>query len=258
MDDIKKWLYNIQEQEVIKTPFYSPYSSDQKSFIDLNQEELIDLDFWIRKLLLKIASGRRRMKKRNLMKGDLDLKQLIRSRFIKGDELIRLYYRYPKKEKTKIVLLCDVSKSMDLHSRFITALIGGIYKVFDFYAIYMFNTELHQIRSEEEWKNVAGLWSGGTRIGYCLEQWLEMLPVWFDKKTKVIIYSDGWDTGDLDQLDQSMYLIRQLSSKVFWFNPVIKNETDLQTSGMSVAYKYIDVLAPVYNLRSLKDLIRRL
>ncbi|MCB0665685.1 MAG: VWA domain-containing protein [Saprospiraceae bacterium] len=256
LEDIKKWLFNISEKDALAIPFYSPFSSDEKSFVDLEEEDLLQLDFWVRKLLLKIANDRRRRKKRNLVRGTLDLKYLIRNRFRKGDELTQLYYRYPRKEKTKVVFLCDVSKSMDLYSRFITSFAKQLNQIFNHHAIYLFNTELHRVESEEIWQNVPGLWSGGTRIGSCLQAWLADLPHWFDRKTKVIIYSDGWDTGDLDRLDQTMYLIQHLANKVFWFNPVLKDENDIQVSGMKVAMEYVDVLAPVYNLSTLKELVR--
>lgn len=256
LQDIKKWLFNISEKDALAIPFYSPFSSDEKSFVDLEQEDLLKLDFWVRKLLLKIANDRRRRKKRNLVRGTLDLKYLIRNRFLKGDELTQLYYRYPRKEKTKLVFLCDISKSMDLYSRFITSFAKQLNQIFDHHAIYLFNTELHRVEPDEVWQNVPGLWSGGTRIGYCLQEWLAELPHWFDRKTKVIIYSDGWDTGDLDRLDESMYLIQRMANKVFWFNPVMKDENDIQVSGMKIAMEYVDVLAPVYNLFTLKELVR--
>lgn len=258
LDDIKKWLFNLKDSETLQTPYYSPFSSEEKSFIDLNSEDLLQLDFWIKKLLLKIANERRRRKKRNLLRGDLDLKYLIRNRFVKGDELVRLYYRYPKKEKSKIVFLCDVSKSMDLYSRFILSFVQQLPQIFDHCAIYFFNTELHEVENPDFWNNVSGLWAGGTRIGYCLNQWIEKRPDWFDKRAKLIIYSDGWDTGDLELLDKSMYKIQQLAAKIIWLNPVIKDGHDIQASGMRVAKPYLAALAPVYNLKTLKELVRDL
>lgn len=256
LDDIKKWLFNLKDSETLETPYFSPFTSEEKSFIDLNSGELLQLDFWIKKLLIKIASERSRKKKRNLTRGELDLKYLIKNKFVKGDELVRLYYRYLKKEKSKVVFLCDVSKSMDLYSRFILSFIRQLPQIFDHCNTYFFNTELHEVENPESWKEVSGLWAGGTRIGYSFNEWIEKRPDWFDKKTKIIIYSDGWDTGDLDLLDKSMYKMQQLAAKIIWLNPVIKDGNDIQASGMNIAKPHIGILAPVYNVKTLKELVR--
>ena len=258
LDDIKKWLFSIENKDLIETPFYSPFHSDEKTFFEFEEEDGIVLDFWIKKLLEKLAVDRRRKKLRNKSRGELDLKQLMRSRFVKGDELVELYFKYPKREKSKIILLCDVSKSMDLYGRFISSVIDSLTKIFDYAAIYYFNTELYDIKTPEQVENVAGLWAGGTRIGHCFDQWLDEVPIWCDKKTKVLIYSDGWDTGDLDLLDRSMYLMRKMVGKIIWLNPVIKNAENIQIAGMRIASKYVDVLAPLYNLKGLKELVRHI
>lgn len=259
IDDIKKWLFNLKDDEVVDASFYSPFSSsEEKPFYDLEGVELLLLDHWIKQMLLKLANDRRRKKTRNTYRGNIDLKALLRSRFKHGDELVKLYYRYPKKEKTKIVFLCDVSKSMDMYSRFISSLSTQIPKVFNECAIYFFNTALHQLRSTASLSDVKGLWTGGTRIGYCFSEWLQEGPDWVDKKTKILIYSDGWDTGDLELLDQSMYLMCQMVDKIIWLNPTIKSADNVPIVGMKVAQKYLDMLAPVYNLQTLKQFVREL
>ncbi|NND33657.1 MAG: VWA domain-containing protein [Saprospiraceae bacterium] len=258
LEDIKKWLYNRKDKDTIETPFYSPYNSDEVAFFRLEEEDLVELGFWIRKMLQKLAVDRRRKKEKNKVRGDLDLRQLLRSRFLKGDELVQLYFRYPKKQKSKMVFLCDVSKSMDLYSHFITALVHRLPKIFDYSAIYYFNTELYEVQDQEDIQEVAGLWAGGTRIGHCFSQWLNHLPAWFDKKTKILIYSDGWDTGDLELLNESMYAMQKMSHKIIWLNPVITKVQDFEVAGMSIAKEHVDILATVYNLRTLKDFIRGL
>lgn len=259
IDDIKKWLYNIKEVETVDAPFYSPFSStDEKAFHEFDDDVLLQLDYWIKQMLLRLAFDRRRRKTRNTYQGDIDLKALLRNRFIHGDELVKLYYRYPKKEKTKIVFLCDVSKSMDMYSRFLTSLSKQLPKVFSHCGCYFFNTDLYELKSSTDFDKIKGLWVGGTRIGWCFNQWLEQAPPWVDKKTKILVYSDGWDTGDLDLLEESMFLMKKMVGKIIWLNPTITRESDIEISGMKVAQKYIDVLAPVYNLQTLKEFVREL
>jgi uncharacterized protein with von Willebrand factor type A (vWA) domain len=238
---------------------HSPFSSgDEKAFYDFDGSELIELDYWVKRMLLKLANDRRRKKVRNTHKGNIDLKSLLRGRFKHGDELVKLYYRYPKKEKTKIVFLCDVSKSMDMYNLFPGALRSQMHKVFDEGMIYFFNTSLYEVKSSDSLNDVKGLWIGGTRIGFCFSQWLLQAPQWVDKKTKMLIYSDGWDTGELDLLDQSMFQMRKMVEKIIWLNPTIKSADDIPIIGMQVAQKYVDILAPVYNLNTLKEFVSKL
>jgi uncharacterized protein with von Willebrand factor type A (vWA) domain len=209
-------------------------------------------------MLLRLAYDRRRRKTRSIYRGDLDLRALLRNRFIYGDELVKLYYRYPKKEKTKIVFLCDVSKSMDMYSRFLTSLSRQLPKIFSDCRIYFFNTDLYELKSITDFDEVKGLWVGGTRIGRCFHQWLDDVPSWVDKKTKILIYSDGWDTGDLELLEESMFSMKKMVDKIIWLNPTISCAKDIEIAGMKVAQKYIDKLAPVYNLKTLKEFVREL
>lgn len=182
---------------------------------------------------------------------------LLRNKFRNGDELVRLQYKYKRKEKSRIAFLCDVSRSMDMYSRFVQMLIRLLPIVFDEASIYLFNTELYSLGK----KNLSdvemeGLWSGGTQIGSSLDQFLNETPEWFDRQSKIMIYSDGWDTGDLDLLDKSLYSIRQRCKQIIWINPTIQDGADLQVSGMRVANKHIDILAAVYNIRTLKEFVK--
>jgi uncharacterized protein with von Willebrand factor type A (vWA) domain len=147
---------------------------------------------------------------------------------------------------------------MDLFSRFLISLIKQLPKVFDHCGIYFFNTDLYELKSSTDFGEVTGLWVGGTRIGHCFNRWLVEAPGWVDRKTKILIYSDGWDTGDLELLDESMFLMQKMMDKIIWLNPTITRESEIEISGMKVAQKYVDVLAPVYNLQTLKEFVREL
>lgn len=253
--DIKKWLFNLKEDS-IEAPFYSPHASlDDPAMESWENIDQIDLEYWIKKMLLKLAYDRRRKRIRSTFKGDLDVSRLIKNKFEKGDELINMHFLYPKKIKTKLVLLCDVSKSMEMHSVFITSLIAQIVRVFDYSEICLFDTDLLRMQEGENWQKNYGLWSGGTRIGQSLTKWIESAPAWVDKKTIFMVYSDGWDTGDLSLLDDALYEIKKMVKHLIWLNPTIKDEDRIQVAGMKIGAKYSDSLAPVYNLASLKDFI---
>jgi uncharacterized protein with von Willebrand factor type A (vWA) domain len=99
-------------------------------------------------------------------------------------------------------------------------------------------------------------WSGGTRIGESLSFFVhEYGTRVLNKQTIVIILSDGWDTGNTEALRQSMERIKTRSKKVIWLNPLAGfSAFRPDTIGLQVALPFVDVLAPVHNVESLRKL----
>ena len=101
-------------------------------------------------------------------------------------------------------------------------------------------------------------WSGGTRIGESLQSFVkEYAKTVLDKRTIVIILSDGWDTGNINLLQRSMEAIHTRSKKVIWLNPLAGyNSYSPVVAGMQAAMPYIDIFAPAHNANSLRSLGR--
>ncbi len=269
IEDIKRWLYR-HHREAIQTAFYSPHKSiDKKDLSTLELRDQKELDLWLKIFARKLARSASRKIISHPSKGKLDLRILLKNRFRRGDELLTLRYRYRRKDKSKIILMCDVSRSMDLFSHFLMSLMRGLYTCFEHCQIYLFNTSLIPLKDlprksdfvafKKTLGAVPGLWTGGTRIGESLEQLNTlMLPRWYDQKTKVIIYSDGWDTGDIALLQREVIRLTQNSGTTIWLNPVIKDEETIQTAAMRGIRSVVDHLVPVRNLHSLKNFIKDL
>ncbi len=261
LEDIKKWLYQQSDRDTINTPFHGIHESlEQRTFAALQDQDSMMLDQVVARLLRKLANRSSRRWLTNQDRGIIDVRTLLRNRFRNGDELARLSFRRVKKEKSKLVFLCDVSRSMELYNRFLRSLIGAMPVYFDHLEVVLFSTGI-SVWSKERlkddlWLATPGLWSGGTRIGHSLKLWLDQASDWFDGRTTVIIFSDGWDTGDLEILRHGMYRLQSRSRQVIWLNPTLKSRESREISGMQTAIPYIDVLAPVYNLATLEDLIR--
>jgi uncharacterized protein with von Willebrand factor type A (vWA) domain len=99
-------------------------------------------------------------------------------------------------------------------------------------------------------------WYGGTRIGESLHQFVQVYAArLLTKRTTVLVLSDGWDSGDIDLLEQSMALIHSKSKKVIWLNPLAGfSAYQPSVAGMKAAMPYIDVFAPAHNAESLRKL----
>ena len=82
-------------------------------------------------------------------------------------------------------------------------------------------------------------------------QWLRRI----DKRTVVIILSDGWDTGEPETLAAALALLKQRAGRLIWLNPLLGSAGyEPVTRGMQAALPYISVFAPAHDLASLRAL----
>lgn len=264
LENVKSWLFK-NSPELLATPFYSNQAASEYSDLsDLAFEENGLLKELIQKLVKCLAQQKRRRKKNHLSRGEINLSELLRTKFLYGDELLRLVFRYRPKRKTKLILLCDVSRSMDLFSHFLSHFIFHLQNTFQFQTSYVFNTQLHRLgkQGRSSWKEmlgdfaeIPGLWGEGTKIGACLQSFIMDRPGWFDRYTKVVVFSDGWDMGELGLLEDCMLQLQRMSGQLIWLNPVLKNPEAERVSGMQVIKAHVDLLAPLYDIKTLQDLI---
>ena len=143
----------------------------------------------------------------------------------KGGEIQQLVFSQKKDRKLKLVILCDVSRSMDLYSRFFIHLIYAFQNAYDKIETLVFSTALHKVSEilnnnefDKAFRTISERvphWSGGTTIGSCLQDFIQNYGYsMLDKKTIVLILSDGWDTGEPEVMKEAMKTIYKKSKKV--------------------------------------------
>jgi uncharacterized protein len=196
-------------------------------------------------------------------------RRTLRRSFRTGGEAVTLAYRRRKRRKAKLVVICDVSGSMDLYSRFLLQFLYALQNVFARVETFVFSTRIRRITEElagdtyqsalRQLTRSVREWSGGTRIGESLEAFADTWGDRLDRRTIVVILSDGWDTGDPAQLDEAMARIHRAAGKTIWLNP-LAGSPDYQplTRGMQAALPHVDHFAPAHNLASLQALVRHL
>ena len=102
-------------------------------------------------------------------------------------------------------------------------------------------------------------WSGGTRIGAALRRFVDDYPRFVDRRTVVLVLSDGWDVGDPAVLGEAMRVLRKRAGRIIWLNPLMAAaDFSPDTRGMQAALPYVDVLAPGHSLEALRTLVREL
>jgi uncharacterized protein with von Willebrand factor type A (vWA) domain len=251
-----------------------PGASDQpalaeKDFASFGSEELVEIERIAARIARRLAARPSRRWKAARRGARVDLRRTMRGAPANAGEMLDLRFRRRKTRKTRIVALCDVSGSMDLYSRlllqFLYALQGSVARVESF----VFATELRRVTEALRAREYAGAlrdladevhdWSGGTRIGACLESFKAGWGRLVDRRTVVVILSDGWDTGDPSLLAGELQSLKKRSRKVVWLNPLLGSPGyEPLTLGMQAALPHLNVFAPAHNLASLRALERHL
>lgn len=200
-----------------------------------------------------------------------DLRRLLRSRaFYTADGICPLPYRRRRINKTRLVLLCDVSGSMQRYSSFLIEFMYALRRQLSDLQVAVFSTQLTMITDLLKAKGVADSlrqvaeriddWAGGTNIGGSLREFNDRhAPHLLNGRSAVIFLSDGWDRGNAAEMRTEMARLRQRAQKVLWLNPLLGTPGyQPLTQGMQCALPYLDHFLPAHNLQSLSRLARTL
>lgn len=270
-DALKSWLFNDETDEEKEIATYSNQEVlTKKEFGNMSENEMRLIITLLRRIARQLSHQKSRLKQRAKKNNQIDLKRTFSTNMRLGGELLKLHFSEPKDKKQRILLLCDVSKSMSLYSRFFVHLIYAFQNSYDKIETFVFSTKLHRVTDllenyefEKAFETISDRvpqWSGGTTIGRCIQTYVEFhSSKTLTNKTVVFILSDGWDTGDADILRDSMQFIHRRAKKVIWLNPLAGNPNFTpQVSGLQTALPYIDVLESAHNLDSLKRAMKHL
>jgi len=238
-----------------------------KDFSAFAAEELEEVARLAAQIARRLATRKSRRLKPSRRRGRVDLRRTMRLSLTRG-EPVELARRARKILKTKLVVLCDVSGSMDLYSRLLVQFLYALQNQLGRMETFVFSTRLSRITDELRGQSYPSAlmrlgevrdWSGGTKIGESLQAFLADWRRLLDRDTVVILLSDGWDTGDPAVLGEALARIHRRVGKVIWLNPLL-GSSDYQplTQGMVAALPHVDAFLPAHNLESLRALARHL
>jgi uncharacterized protein len=251
---------------------YSPIETlHHKDFSRFSEEELLIARRFIESLVWQLNSRlTHRLVRAAKRSAHLDLPGAIRNSTRHGGEIIELAWRRRKLKPRPLVVICDVSGSMDRYSRlflhFIYTLAQGLNRV----EAFAFGTRLTRITPalchqdvDAALDRVADLvqdWSGGTRIGESLKafnyRWARRV---LGHGAVVIIISDGWDRGDIRLLEREIARLHRSTYRLIWLNPLL-GAPDYQprVRGIQAVLPHVDSFLPLHNLLSLEQLATQL
>ena len=238
----------------------------EKDFAEMTPDEYRR----VKRLIAAIAGNRplrSSRRRRSDPRGDrLDMRKLIRQSLRTGGDPVDRPYRARKVVPRKLVVLCDVSGSMDAYARalvlFLHAAVGSGPGV----EAFAFGTRLSRLTPELETRDPESAlekcteavtdWGSGTRIGASLK---EFNDVWgrraLSRGAIVVIVSDGWERQDPELVGREMARLARAAYAVVWVNPLKGNpEYQPLAGGMRAALPYVDRFLSGHNLRSLEEL----
>jgi uncharacterized protein len=218
---------------------------------------------------LRLAGDHRRSRRHrrsSRRRGHPDVRRTIRESLRTQGDTMHLRRLQPDERPRRIVLLCDVSGSMEPYSRallrFANAAVTGRSRV----EAFTLGTRLTRLTMELSSRDpdvalaaAAGAvhdWSGGTRLGEGLRRFNDQWGVrGMARGAVVVILSDGWDRGDPDELAEQMARLARVAHRVVWVNP-LKASPDYQplARGMAAALPYVDDFVEGHSLASLEEL----
>jgi hypothetical protein len=250
------------------------YSPQALSQADQLQELCFDGDRdvyeTINRLLQPLANRISRRFQYTARGKEVSLRNILRKNMQFGGELILLDFRKKKLKKRRVIFFCDVSGSMDIYTLMILQFIHALKRIDRQTEIFFFSTDLSRATRQFETGNFRSAitqipeaisdWGGGTRIGHCLKLFNETFGTrQLSGKDIVMIFSDGWDRGEIDVLGNQMAFLKRKAYKIIWLNPLMgTRDYEPICRGMSAALPYVDYFLPMGNLKDLGSISQTL
>jgi uncharacterized protein with von Willebrand factor type A (vWA) domain len=201
--------------------------------------------------------------------GRLDLRGTMRASMRTAGDPVERHWREPGERPRPLVLVCDVSGSMEPYARMLLAYMQACVAARRRVEAFVFGTRLTRVTAElrgrdpdaalERAAGAARDWSGGTRIGEALATLNREHGRRLGRGAVVVLLSDGWDRGEPDQLEREVARLARCSHRLIWLNP-LKAHPDYQplTRGMRAALPHVDEFMAANSLASLEELAEAL
>jgi uncharacterized protein len=246
-----------------------------RDFNELSPDELRQLVALMREMALSVPPRRTRRYRRARDGKRPDLRGTLRQARRSGGETIRLARQAPRVRPRRLVVLCDISGSMEPYARALLMLLycinGGQLRggpsrpeVFSFATRLTRLTSAMAAASPETMLAKAGEaapdWSGGTRIGAALKEFNDRFGCrGMARGAVVLIISDGWETGDPALLGAQMGRLSRVAHRIVWANPRTQSTRySPEVGGMAAAWPYCDAVVSAHSIDALDDLLAAL
>jgi uncharacterized protein with von Willebrand factor type A (vWA) domain len=239
-------------------------------FDTMSAAELAEAKKLLSKLRLPLPTVRTRRFRPQRAGRRIDLRRSLRESLREGGEVIPLLRAAPRELHPPLVVLCDISGSMNPYSRMFLYFLHAITNDRDRVSVFVFGTRLTNITRQLRHRDVDVAmakvgdaikdWSGGTRIGGSLREfnWRWGRRV-LGQNACVLLVSDGLDREAGEGLGEEMERLAKSCRYLVWLNPLLRyDKFEARPAGVRAMLPHVDLFLPVHNLKSLVDLARTL
>jgi uncharacterized protein with von Willebrand factor type A (vWA) domain len=234
-------------------------------FAELSPGELLLLAGVMQRITLAVPLRRSRRQRRGVRGRQADLRSTLRRARRTGAEPFGIIRKSPARRPRKLVVLCDISGSMQPYAWAMLQLLycaaGGARA-----EVFSFATRLTRLTGAlsqpgpglalQRAEQAAPDWLGGTRIGPCLKDFNDVFGCrGLARGAVVVVVSDGWDTGDPALLRREMARLSRVAFRIVWVNPRA-HQPGYQplAGGMAAAWPYCDAVVSAHQMDALGEL----
>ncbi len=239
----------------------------EKDFAAYTEEDFALARRLVAAFQVRAASRRSRRRHAAPAGRDPDLRRTVRRAIRTGGEAVALAWRTPGEQPRRLVLLCDISGSMEPYSRALLRFAHAAVLARSRVEVFALGTRLsrltRQLASRDPDAALAAAaravpdWSGGTRLGDGLRAFNDQWGVrGMARGAVVVILSDGWDRGDPGALAEQMGRLSRVAHRVVWVNPLKAAPGYAPLArGMAAALPYVDAFVEGHSLAALEHLV---
>ncbi len=262
-----------EEQKVeldARLTFSSREVLQRMDFDTMSAAELAEAKKMIRQLRLPLPLIRTRRHAPDLRGRRVHLRATLRESLREGGDVIPLVRSKPVEIHPPLVVLCDISGSMNPYARMFLHFLHALTNDRDRVHTFVFGTRLTNVTRQLRHRDVDVAmtrvadaikdWSGGTRIGVCLREfnwrWARRL---LGQNACVLLVSDGLDREAGEGLAEEMERLSKSCRFLVWLNPLLRyDKFEAKPAGVRAMLPHVDLFLPVHNLKSLVDLAHTL
>jgi len=238
----------------------------EKDFDMMTIEELEAARAAIRRMRFSIMEAPTRRYRRDPRGARVDMRASLRAALRSGGDIIPLRYRKRRRRRPPLVILCDISGSMERYSRMLLHLLHAITNDRDRVFTFLFGTRLTNVTRHLKYRDVDVAlarvadevedWSGGTRIGHCFRdfnrRWGRRV---LGQGAVVLLISDGLDRDAGAGLEAEIDRLHRSCRRLIWLNPLLRYRGfEPKPLGIRAILPHVDEFRPVHNLESLMQL----
>jgi uncharacterized protein with von Willebrand factor type A (vWA) domain len=237
----------------------------EKNFSALNAAELAALYRLMVRLQLATPIRTTRRKKRGRRGEHLDMRRTLRQSLHTGGDPIELARKRRRKHPRRLVMLCDISGSMEPYARAYLQFLHAARATGPYSEAFVFATRLTRLTRQLSGRNpqrairrateAAPDWSSGTRIGDALKTFNDRYGRrGMARGSVVVILSDGWERGDPELVGREMQRLARLAYRIVWVNPrVVAKDFAPRAGGLVAALPFCDALVSGHSLKALEE-----